>query len=32
MLRSIWAAVVVACFAGVAQAADTVAYKETPSL
>ena len=32
MLRSIWAALVVACFASVTQAADTVAYKETPSL
>ena len=32
MKRSIWAALVVACFASVAQAADKVAYKETPSL
>ena len=36
MERSIWAALVVACLAGVAQAADkapsAVAYKETPSL
>lgn len=32
MKRSIWAALVVACFASVAQAADMAAYKETPSL
>ncbi len=32
MLRSIWAALVVAVFAGAALAADKPAYKETPSL
>ena len=32
MLRTIWAALAIACFAGVAQAADKAVYKETPSL
>lgn len=32
MLRTIWTAVVVACLAATAHAADNVAYKETPSL
>jgi len=32
MLRTIWAALAIACVAGVAQAADKPAYKETPSL
>jgi peptide/nickel transport system substrate-binding protein len=32
MLRTTWAALAIACFAGLAQAADKAPYKETPSL